>query len=99
MDSYFTKELNEKEKLLLIDFLDQKSDNVLSESEFYYLFESINYIPKQQMQEKTYNNLIGLNEKCFDLLTIVNNYFKTSSITLESAFEMFDKRKSGKLTD
>ena len=51
------------------------------------------------MQEKTYNNLIGLNEKCFDLLTIVNNYFKTSSITLESAFEMFDKRKSGKLTD
>ena len=46
LDKYFNKELNENEKLLLIEFLDQKSDNILSESEFYYLFESINYIPK-----------------------------------------------------
>ena len=46
LDKYFNKELNENEKLLLIEFLDQKSDNILSESEFYYLFESINYIQK-----------------------------------------------------
>eukprot|EP00828_Plagiopyla_frontata_P022627 TRINITY_DN29223_c0_g1_i2.p1 TRINITY_DN29223_c0_g1~~TRINITY_DN29223_c0_g1_i2.p1 ORF type:complete len:616 (-),score=92.06 TRINITY_DN29223_c0_g1_i2:212-2059(-) len=99
LDHFFDKELSENEKLLLIEFLDQKSDNILSESEFYYLFESLNYIPKSQLQSQTFNNLVGLNEKCFNLLVTVNNFFKTSQVTLEGAFKMFDKSKSGRLTD
>ena len=81
----------ERDLLELIDFIDQKSNEYISKTEFEFLFEAGKLAQnKKKSENRMMAKLAGLSDPSYRILKKMYDFFVKSKLSIEDAFKIFD---------